>query len=172
MDQEEQLVLLGRIKAAHGLKGEVKIAAFTAVPEGIAAYGPLRSVDGSRVFVLCNVRPANGAEVIASVDGITDRTAAERLRGVDLYLPARLLPPPGEGEFYHAELIGLDAFSPDGTRFGKVAAVHNFGAGDMLEIAGDADAAPLMLPFTVENVPEVDVANRRISVVFPEPDDG
>ncbi len=161
------MVLLGRITGAQGLKGEVRIATFTEAPENIAAYGPLTAQDG-RVFVIENLRPVKGAVVVARLAGIADRTAAEALRGVELHISRDRLPAPEEGEWYYDDLVGLAAVSPDGAGIGEVIAVQNYGAGDFLEIRQAGVRQTLLVAFTEVAAPEVDVAAGRIVVRLPE----
>jgi 16S rRNA processing protein RimM len=160
-------VCVGAIAAAHGIKGEVKIKAFTVDPKSVGAYGPLLDETGTRAFALSGLRPNGESTVIARIDGVADRNAAEALRGLRLYAPRSALPPAGEGEYYHHDLIGLDAVLASGEFLGKVIAVDNFGAGDVIEIKPDT-ADSLVLPFTDETVPTVDLAAGRIVVVLPQ----
>lgn len=164
----EEKVLLGRITGAHGLRGEVKIAAFTGEPADIAAYGPLTSGDGARKFEISAVRSMKGGSVIAQVAGVSDRDAAEALRGADLYVARSALPPTeDEDEFYHSDLIGLDAVAPDGAAIGTVLAVHNFGAGDLLEIRFEHERQPVLIPFEKAYVPRVNLSARQVTIVRP-----
>ncbi|MSO84999.1 MAG: 16S rRNA processing protein RimM [Rhodospirillales bacterium] len=127
------LVCLGRIGAARGLKGEVRIRAFTARARDIAAYGSLTDASGARFFDVSVVSEIAGG-VIARIAGIADRTAAEELTGTELFVPRRALPELPAGEFYHSDLIGLAAVDTDGRDIGRVGAIHDFGAGAILEI--------------------------------------
>ncbi|MGQ0663734.1 MAG: ribosome maturation factor RimM [Pseudomonadota bacterium] len=158
-------MLVGEIGGAHGVKGEVRIKSFTVDPAGLAAYGPLADQSGSRRFTV-RVRGRTRGLVIARLDGVGDREAAERLKGVRLYVPRSALPPPGREEWYCADLEGLQVEAADGARIGRVRAVRNFGAGDLLEIDRGA-GAEMWLPFTKATVPVVDVEGGRI-VVGPE----
>ena len=161
-------IRVARIGAAHGVRGEVKLWSFTQDPAAIADYGPLETEDGSRRFEIESMRAAKD-HFVARLSGVADRDAAEALRNVDLYVSRDRLPEIDEDDtFYYADLVGLDAVTPDGTAFGRVTAIHNFGAGDIVEIAPVAGGAPLLLSFTEANVPEVDMAARRIVVVVPE----
>ena len=161
-------IRVARIGAAHGVRGEVKLWSFTQDPAAIADYGPLETEDGSRRFEIESMRAAKD-HFVARLSGVADRDAAEALRNVDLYVSRDRLPEIDEDDtFYYADLVGLDAVTPDGTAFGRVTAIHNFGAGDIVEIAPVAGGAPLLLSFTEANVPEVDMAARRIVVVMPE----
>jgi 16S rRNA processing protein RimM len=161
------LVLLGRIAGAHGLKGEVKVNSFTQVPENIAAYGPLGDGKG-RVFVVESLRPLKGTVVAVQFAGVHNRTDAESLKGTELYAERTKLPELDEDEWYHADLIGLAAISPENEEIGQVIAVQNFGAGDLLEIKQPGEPRSLIVPFTKMAVPVVDVKNRRVVVIIPE----
>jgi 16S rRNA processing protein RimM len=160
-------VCVARIGAAHGTRGEVRLWTFTADPMAVADYGPLETKDGSATFEIESVRPAK-AHLVARLKGVSDRNAAEKLVNVDLYVPRERLPPPEEDEFYHADLIGLAAVTPDGRRFGTVVAVHDFGAGDLIEVRPDNASDTVMLPFTEATVPEVDIAGGRIVIDPPQ----
>jgi 16S rRNA processing protein RimM len=162
-----EIVLLGRIVGVHGLKGEVKIAAFTGEPEDIASYGALRNADGTRQFHIAGLRSAKGATVIARLRGVAGRDEAEALRGTGLYVLRAALPQPESEEYYHSDLIGLEAVSPDGEPLGEVIAVHNFGAGDLLEIRFTGERQAALIPFESAHVPQVDIAGRRVTVVRP-----
>jgi 16S rRNA processing protein RimM len=169
-------VLLGRIVGAHGLRGEVLLHAYTATPEDIGAYGALTDAAGRRSFAILSVR-STPKGVVARIEGVDDRTAAETLKGVELYLPRERLPAPtAEGEFYHADLIGLDALDPDGKTIGKIVAVENYGAGDLLEICLAGSGKSELIPFTEAFVPHVDVAAGHVVMIMPtlsvEEDDG
>ena len=153
------------IVAAHGVQGEVKVKCFTAAAEGIAAYGELTDETGSRRFRLKVVAQTRGG-VVAKLAGVADRNAAEALKGVRLHVARSALPEPEADEFYHADLIGLRVERVDGTLLGKVVALHDFGAGDLLEVAPEGKAT-LMLPFTRTVVPVVDIAGGRLVAVPP-----
>jgi 16S rRNA processing protein RimM len=158
-------LLLGEIGAAQGLKGEVRLHSYTQEPGAIAGYGPLED-GGGRAVEIESLR-ATPKGLVARIKGVTTREGAEALTRTKLYIPRALLPERGEEEWYHADLIGLAAFAPDGTELGKVAGVHNFGASDLIEIA-PADGPTVLVPFTREAVPEVDVEGGRLTVVLPE----
>jgi 16S rRNA processing protein RimM len=155
-------ILLGRIAGGHGIRGEVRITAFTERPEDIAAYGPLDDGAG-RMFKIEAVR-ATGKGVVARLAGIRDRTAAEALKGVPLYVDRERLPPPNEGEFYHADLIGMAAVDIQGRPVGEVVGVFNHGAGDILELRLEESGKTELIAFTDAFVPEVDLAARRLVV--------
>ena len=159
-------VCVAQIGAAHGVRGEVRLWTFTADPMAITRYGALESEDGKRSFEIEAVRPAKG-HLVARIKGIDDRDAAERLTKVKLFVPRERLPAPEAGEFYHADLVGLRVEDEDGNEIGAVIAVHNFGAGDILEIQPLGGGA-MLLPFTETTVPEVDIKGGRLVVVLPE----
>ncbi len=166
-DDSDERVLLGRITGAHGLKGEVKIAAFTTGPEDVAAYGPLTNADGSVTVEIASLRPAGGSAVIARLRGVADRNAAERLRGTELFVRRAMLPPAAEDEFYHSDLIGLSAVSPDSETLGEIVAVQNYGAGDMLELRLPGGRQTQLIPFESAYVPKVDLEARQIVIIIP-----
>jgi len=166
MRAPEKRVCVGVVGAAHGVRGAVRIKSFTAKPEDIARYGPLEDETGERHFTLHLTGAAKGV-LIAQLSSIADRNRAEALRGLRLYLPRAALPPPEDDEYYHADLIGLDAVLTDGTPVGAVRAVHDFGAGDTLEIARP-EGPPAMVPFTKAVVPEIDLTAGRL-VLDPPP---
>jgi 16S rRNA processing protein RimM len=160
-------VLLGRIGSAHGLKGEFVVHSFAEVPEDIAAYGPLTDAAGQRTFDFAVVRVTDKG-VIARVAGVTDRTQAETLKGTELWVERDQLGEAEEGEFYHADLIGLSAVAPGGQPIGQIVAVQNYGAGDLLEIRLVGSRRTELVAFTDAFVPEVDLAVGRIVVRLPE----
>jgi 16S rRNA processing protein RimM len=160
-------ICVARIGAAVGTRGEVRLWSFTSDPQAIAGYGILESADGARRFEIEGLRPGKGF-FVARLNGIADRSAAEQLSNIDLYVPRERLPEPDEDEFYHADLVGLDAHDPRGNRIGTVVAVHNFGAGDLLEIAPSNGGETALVPFTVATVPKVEIASGRI-VIDPPP---
>jgi 16S rRNA processing protein RimM len=162
-------ILLGRIAGAHGIRGEVLIRTFTERPEDIAAYGALDDGAG-RTFRVQGAR-ATPKGVVARLAGIADRTAAEALKGTELWVDRDRLPALDEGAFYHADLIGLAAVDPEGRPLGEIVAVHNFGAGDLLEVRLADTGKTELLPFTEAFVPAVDLASRRAVVVLPGEDE-
>jgi 16S rRNA processing protein RimM len=162
----ERRVLMGRVLGAHGIKGAVRVFSYAAVPEDIAAYGPLEDESGGRKFSLTVVGKARGA-VLAEVEGIGDRDAAEALRGTKLYLQRSALPAPEEGEFYWDDLVGLKAEVVGGTVLGEVVAVHDYGGGPSLEVKRKA-GAPVMVPFTNRVVPVVDLEAGKLVIDPPE----
>ena len=160
-------IRVARIGAAHGVRGEVRLWSFTEDPLAVMQYGPLETEDGKRRFEIEAARPGKDF-LVARLAGIDDRNAAEALRNVDLFVPRDRLPPiEAAGTFYHADLIGLAAVSQDGATLGTVKAIHNFGAGDLIEIAPTAGSEPLLIVFNEITVPAVDLKAGRIVVVPP-----
>jgi 16S rRNA processing protein RimM len=159
-------ILLGRIAGAHGIRGEVLIHTFTEAPDKIGAYGVLSDAAGKRQFKIKVVR-VTPKGVIAGIAGVADRNAAEPLKGVELYVDRARLPSVGEGEFYHADLVGLAAVDAQGHSIGRIVAVQNFGAGDLLEIRLEGSAKTELVPFSDAHVPEIDLATRRAVVMLP-----
>src|SRR5215831_19135507 len=154
-------VLLGVVAAPHGVRGLVRIKSYTEDPMAVAAYGPLSDEAGKKEYRVEALSAARGA-VLARIEGVADRTAAEALRGLRLYVERERLPGTGEREWYEADLIGLSAIGRDGKDWGKVIAFHDFGAGSVMEVSGG-----VMLPFTDEAVPEIDVAGGKVLVDPP-----
>lgn len=159
-------VLLAAIVGAHGLKGEVRVKSFARTGASIATYGPLSDPLG-RIFTVRSTRPGPRDELLVTFAEVADRTAAEALKGVKLYVPRNALPATSADEFYHTDLIGLAAVDADGAGIGKVTAVHNFGAGDILEIAG-LDGREILIAFTRGTVPVIDLAAGRLTVIEPQ----
>jgi 16S rRNA processing protein RimM len=167
-DQAKNRVCMGVIGAPHGVRGAVRIKSFTDVPEAIANYRALEDESGERRFTLRVVGVAKGdGMVIAKVSGIADRDRAETLRGLRLYAPRAALPATAEDEFYHADLVGLVAQLEDGLALGTIIAVHDFGAGDVIEIAREV-GQPVLVPFTRGAVPVVDIAGGKIVIDPPD----
>ena len=162
---EHRLIEVGRIAGAFGVRGEVRITSFTEDPMALLRYRDLKREDGGIALTLTHARPARGG-IVARASQIETREQAEAARGVRLYVDRADLPAPDEEEFYLADLIGLEAREPAGAVIGKVRAVENFGAGDLLEIA-PPDGPSWWLPFTQEAVPEVSVAGGYVTVVRP-----
>jgi 16S rRNA processing protein RimM len=159
-------ILLGVVLGAQGLKGEVKVKTFTESPDKLGAYGALHAKDG-RTFVVHTARAAKSDIAVVRFDGLADRTAAEKLKGLELFVTRDALPPPDEEEFYHADLIGLAAHDSEGRVLGTVSAIHNFGASDVIAIAR-SDGGDMILPFTHAVVPTVDVKAGFVVVAVPE----
>jgi len=158
-------ILLGRIAGAHGIRGEVLIRAFTTRPEDIGAYGPL-SDGGARSFTIESAR-VTAKGVVARLQGVADRNAAEALKGTDLYVDRDRLPAAGAAEFYHNDLIGLAAVDLEGRPVGEIVGVHNYGAGDLLELRLAGSTKTELIAFTEAFVPEVDLAGGRVVVLLP-----
>ena len=161
------LICVGAIAGAFGVNGEVRLKSFCSEPTDIASYGPLTTEDGSRSFQITLTRPVAGG-LGARIAGITSKEAADALRGTSLFVPRDRLPALPDDEFYHADLIGLSAFDTGGELLGKVTAIHNHGAGDIIEISPTRHKSALLLPFTKTIVPNVDLAAGRLIVDLPE----
>ena len=163
-------VCIARIGAAHGVRGAVKLWTFTEDPFAVKRYGPLSTKDGARQFEVTSAREAKG-HLVAQLKGIATRDEAERLNGIELYVPREKLPATDEDEYYHADLIGLAAVTTADEALGRVVAIHNFGAGDILEIA-PPHGATMLLPFTNAVVPTVDIAGGRVLIELPQEVEG
>jgi len=163
-------ICVARIGGAHGVRGAVKLRTFTQDPLAVKAYGPLRTKDGARQFEVTHARQAKD-HLVATFKGVTSREEAERLNGIELYVAREKLPDADKGEYYHADLIGLTAVTAADAPLGRVVAIHNFGAGDIIEIAPPTGAT-MLLPFTNAVVPTVDLANGRVVIELPEEIDG
>jgi 16S rRNA processing protein RimM len=160
-------ICVARIGAAHGVRGEVKLWSFTQDPAAVAGYGPLETLDGTRRLEIKALRPAK-EHFVARFAGVDDRDAAEKLCNLELYIPRARLPQIDEADtFYHADLIGLDVVTSDGAQIGTVYALHNFGAGDIIEIIPIGGGDALILPFNETMVPKIDIAEKQIVVVLP-----
>jgi len=160
-------ICIGAIVGAFGVSGEVRLKSFCSTPSDIASYGPLTSEDGTREFRINLTKPVTGG-FGARVAGITTRELAEALRGTSLFVDRDRLPSLPDDEFYHADLIGLEVLDTGGDAVGKVTAIHNHGAGDIIEISSPSHRSALLLPFTKAIVPYVDVAARRLIVDLPD----
>jgi 16S rRNA processing protein RimM len=159
-------ICIARIGAAHGVRGAVKLWTFTEDPLAVMSYGPLTTKDGARSFEVATAREAK-SHLVATLKGIATREDAERLNGLELYVAREQLPATEEDEYYHADLIGLAAVNAANEPIGRVAAIHNFGAGDIIEIA-PAHGATMLLPFTNAVVPSVDLAAGRVVIELPD----
>jgi|SRR5215469_5986925 len=159
-------VLLGVVIGAQGLRGEVRVKTFTQSPLKLSAYGPLRTANG-KSFEIAELREGKGDVAVARFKGIDDRNAAEALDGIELFVPRSALPATDSDEFYHADLVGLSAEDAEGRYIGEIRAIHNFGAGDVIEIARSAGDT-VFLSFDRATVPTVDLANRRVIIAEPE----
>jgi 16S rRNA processing protein RimM len=166
----DDLICVGAIAGAFGVAGEVRLKSFCANPTDIAGYGALMSEDGARQFHITLTRPVAGG-LGARIRGVATKEAADALRGISLFVPRDRLPALPEDEFYHADLIGLAAFDTGGAPLGQVTAVHNHGAGDIIEISPPGHKAALLLPFTRAIVPTVDLASGRLVIDLPDDSD-
>jgi len=158
-------ICIARIGAAHGVRGEVKLWTFTEDPLAVKLYGPLLTKDGARQFEVTHARQAKD-HLVATLKGIATREDAERLNGVELYIAREKLPATDDDEYYHADLIGLAAVDAADQPLGRVIAIHNFGAGDIIEIA-PPQGATMLLPFTNAVVPSVDLEAGRVVIELP-----
>lgn len=161
------LVCVGAVAGAFGVRGEVRLKSFCAEPEDIANYAPLTTEDGGTSYAITLTRPIKNG-FAARLSGVETKEQADALRGLRLYAPRDRLPALPDDEFYHADLIGLDVLDTGGTPLGKVRAVQNHGAGDLLEIHGPGLKTTVLLPFTREAVPTVDLDSGRIIADPPE----
>lgn len=160
-------VCVGAIAGAFGVKGEARIKSFTGDPGAISEYGPLESEDGKRSFEIKITRRLKGG-FAARLSGVNTREEAEALKSARLYVPRARLPEPEEDEFYYADLIGLFIEDPEGARIGRIKAVQDFGAGDMLEYVPEGGGESRYLPFTREVVPSVDIAAGKVIALLPK----
>lgn len=164
-DSNSRLILVGIIGSAHGVRGQVKLRSFTSSPENITSYGDLQDTSGNRYRV--KLVSGNKDVLIAKVEGVDTRDAAEKLRNIKLYVERSALPEPKKNEYYHEDLVGLEATTEDGAAYGHVVGVHNFGAGDIIEIKLVSGKEEL-LPFNKATFPVVDVKNKKLVVSPPE----
>ena len=158
-------ICVARVGAAHGVRGAVKLWTFTEDPLAVQQYGPLTTKDGARQFEVAHAREAKD-HLVATFKGIATREEAERLNGLELYVAREKLPATDDDEYYHADLIGLAAVTSADAPLGRVIAIHNFGAGDIIEIA-PPHGATMLLPFTNAVVPTVDLAGGRVVIELP-----
>lgn len=158
-----EIVCVAVVATAHGVRGALKLRCFTEDPASVAAYGPV--VDGKGRRYTLRVIGSTRDGVIVQAPEVTGRDQAELLRGTELFVPRDRLPPPAEDEFYHEDLVGLDVVDRSGASRGRVRAVHNHGAGDVIEVEAEGDS--FLLPFTREAVPEVDLRQRRLVIDPP-----
>ncbi|MFK5997978.1 MAG: ribosome maturation factor RimM [Rhodobacterales bacterium] len=170
------LICIAAIIGAFGVKGELRVKSFCANPADIGAYGPLTSEDGSETYDLRIIGPIKGGYA-CRIKGVQYKDQADALRGVRLFTNRKNLPSLPDDEFYHADLVGLDVLDTGGEKLGQIIAVHDHGAGDFLEISGKGIKNTVLLPFTRDAVPTVDLSAKRIIAdppegVFPEAKDG
>jgi 16S rRNA processing protein RimM len=167
-----RLIAVGVFGAAHGVRGEIRLKTFTADPAAIAAYGPLCDAAGACVFDIVALRVLKDDLVVVKLEGVADRDAAERLEGVELFARRESLPATETDEFYHADLVGLKAVSTEGGEIGRIVALRNFGAGDILEITPTGGGDTMLLPFTKAVAPIIDIAGGRIVIAPPREIEG
>ena len=163
---QTRTVCVGRIVGAHGVRGIVRVQSHTANPDDFTAYGALRDATGGRRFAVTVTGHVKGL-VLARIEGVDDRDAAEALRGTDLHVPRAALPPTESGEYYHVDLVGLRAESAEGAALGHVSAIHDHGAGPFVEIQ-PPEGPSTLVPFTREHVPAVDIEAGRLVVAAAE----
>jgi 16S rRNA processing protein RimM len=152
------------------VRGAVKLWTFTEDPLAVKRYGPLSTEDGARRFEVTSAREAKD-HLVATLKGVSTREQAERLNGVELFVAREKLPATDENEYYHADLIGLAAVTAENESLGRVVAIHNFGAGDIIEIAPPSGPT-ILLPFSNAVVPTVDLGNRRVVIDMPREVEG
>ncbi len=160
-------VCVGAITGAFGIKGEVRLQSFCAEPESIASYGPLSSEDGTTTWNLQLVRPAKSG-FVGRLSGVTTKEEADALRGTKLHVARSRLPDLPEDEFYTADLVGLRVLDTEGSEIGRITAVLNHGAGDLLEVGRDESGPGILLPLTRANVPTIDLSNGFIVINPPD----
>ncbi len=157
---------MAEIVGVHGVRGALKMKVFSSDPERLADYAPLCDASGHPAFTLTSLQP-HGTIFLATLEGVEDRTAAEKLRGTKLYVPRERLPDiEDEQTYYHIDLIGLGVKDEQGEDLGKIINVVNFGGGDLLEIKPPKGAS-YYLPFTKANVPHVDLGQKEATVIIP-----
>lgn len=167
MTEKSKLLLMGKIGAAHGIKGQVRITPFTQHPEDIGAYGPLSTNRPGITIDIVDMRTQKNV-IVATLKGVVDREAAERLNGIELYLERALLPAhDDDDDYYHADLIGLEARLPDGHVLGQVIGLPNYGAGDLIEIRDPESGDTYLYPFTKVVVPNINLENGWLTIVVP-----
>ncbi len=164
----DSLVPIAIITSVHGIKGAVKVKAYTEDPYSLKQYSPLYTKDCNNSYDI-NILSVNKDNLIISIKDITDRNMAEKLKGVELYTKRSNLPKIEENEFYYADLVGLVVKSAkDDNIIGKILAIHNFGAGDILEIGLEKQKDSQLLPFNDNTVPEINITKGYISIIFPD----
>ena len=168
----DRLVLLGVFGAPQGVRGEVRIKSYTAEAKAIGGYGPLTDATGARRFVLDALRPLKDDMLVARLSGVSTREAAALLTGVEIFARRSQLPPPDADEFYYDDLVGLQAVTADGAALGRVSALVNYGAGDILEVKPEGAGETRLFPFTKAVATEIDFAAGRIVIAPPEEVEG
>jgi 16S rRNA processing protein RimM len=167
-----RLIAIGVFGAPHGVKGELRAKSYTDDPKALGAYGEVADAAGARRFKILSLRPLKDEMVVLRLEGINDRDAAAALTGVEIFARRENMPPPDDEEFYLADLIGLSATTPNGDAIGRIVAVSNFGAGDILEIAPKDGGETVLYPFTKAVALQIDLAGGRIVIVPPNEIDG
>lgn len=167
MSDANDRILVAAIAGAFGVRGQVRLKSFTALPEAVAGYGPLTDEAGSRSFSVTLDQPVKNG-FAARLSGVKTREEADALRGVRLFAPRAALPVLPDDEFYHADLIGLSAFDAGGGALGQISAVLNHGAGDLLELDVGPGREPVLVPFTRDVVPTVDLVAGRVVIDPPD----
>jgi 16S rRNA processing protein RimM len=168
----DRLIPLGIFGAPHGVRGELRVKSYTGDPKALGAYGALTDGTGKSVYKLTALRALKDDMLVVKLAGTDSREVAARLTGAELFARRGQLPPPSDDEFYHDDLVGLEAVTREGDRLGGVVALRNFGAGDILEIAPASGVETLLLPFTKAVAVEIDFERGRIVIVPPEEIDG
>ena len=166
-DGDGKWICVGVITRPKGLRGAVRITSYTARPADVAAYGPPHAGIGGETLDITVREVVKDNVVVVKIAGISDRDAAEALRGTKLYLPSDALPPAGVDCFYYAEIIGLRVETVDGDAYGKVVDLHDFGAGHILEITPEEGGETMLLPFTRAVVPVIDLDGNRLVIEPP-----
>ncbi len=164
MRAPDRLILLGVFGAPQGVRGEVRVKSLTADPSAIGAYGPLTDKGRARTFVFESLRPLKDDMLVARLAGVSTRTAAEALKGAEIFARRDQLPPPADDEFYYDDLIGLEAVDAEGAPIGRVVSLMNYGAGDVLEIAPAQGGETILLPFSKRVAPRIDFDAGRIVI--------
>lgn len=163
----DERICVGVLAGSFGVHGEVRVKSFCAEPEDIATYGALTDEAGLREFLITGLRPGKNG-FVADLEGVQSKEAADALKGTKLYAERDALPSLPDDEFYHADLIGLTVVDTGGVELGRVSNVLNHGASDLLEVSAPGLKTPALLPFTMANVPTVDLTAGRIVADPPE----
>jgi 16S rRNA processing protein RimM len=167
-----RLIAVGIFGAPHGVRGELRVKSYTGDPAAIGTYDSLTDKAGRAIFKLTAARVMRDQMLVVRLAGVNSREDAEKLTGVELFVRRAELPPLPDDEFYHDDLVGLEALTEGGERLGRIVALHNFGAGDILEIAPASGGETFMLPFNRATAIEVDLSNGRIVIAPPREIDG
>jgi len=160
-------ILVAAIAGAFGVHGHVRIKSFTADPQAFASYGALHDEKHEKQWKIKNIKPVKGG-FSAFIEGVSNKEDADALRGLRLFADRSQFPDLPDDEFYHADLVGMDVYDPGGASLGRVKAVQNHGAGDLIEVARGPGQTSVLVPFTHAAVPTVDLALRRVVMDPPE----